>query len=384
MRIIGLMSGTSLDGLDIAVTSITQKEKDFDVQLEVFETHVYPEDLKTKLQALMDPAARLQDISSMNMFLGDYFGRCVVEVCKNHGILLETVDFISSHGQTIWHEPNEFDQGRNEYFAPNTLQIGDLSALAEATGRPVVGDFRPRDLAAGGQGAPLVPFVDQLLYQVEQHGRVLLNVGGIANCTILPPRYTKKKTLAYDTGPGNMVIDAFVQKLTVGEESFDAGGRRAARGDVHREWLEQLMKHPFYQQQAPKSTGREQFGDQYSTKLWEQAKQHGVGNDDGVATLTELTAVSIADEILKWKEEYSIRELFISGGGAHNQSLIERLQQKLADITIRPSDELGIPVDAKEAVIFALLGYMTWHKQPNNLPDATGADRPVILGKMVW
>ncbi|MFD1030130.1 anhydro-N-acetylmuramic acid kinase [Metaplanococcus flavidus] len=383
MRVCGLMSGTSLDGLDIAVADFAESGGKISYQLVHFTTMSYPDELKAKLLQLMDPLAPMQQVSSMNMYLGEYYARLIREALEATDVDYESIDLISSHGQTMWHEP--VIGGADPFARPNSFQIGDISALAEFSGKTVIGDFRPRDMAAGGQGAPLVPFADKILFQSETAGRILLNIGGIANMTVLPSVSSKKKTLAFDTGPGNMIIDAFASKHTGGKRNYDEDGKIAAAGRVDSEWLAQLLENPYYNLPAPKSTGRELFGTSYADELWQEADSRQMAEEDRIATMTKLTAETIAAEIRKFADSHDIDEVFVSGGGVHNGTLLGFLKERMPDnISVKASNEIGIDSDAKEAFVFALLGYLGFNRKPNNLPAATGAERPTILGKIAW
>ncbi len=376
------MSGTSLDGLDLAIVDFSYKNKHLEYKLQLFQTIPYSKELTEQLLKLMNPNAPIQEVSSMNMYLGELYAELVRDALNDSEITLDSIDLISTHGQTIWHEP--FVNGESN-ARPNTLQIGDISVLAEKTGKPVIGDFRTRDMAAGGQGAPLVPFADQLLYQISGRGRVLANIGGITNITILPPKESELSVIAFDTGPGNMVIDAFVSIYTDGLQTYDLGGRLAREGAVHEEWLNRLLQNSYFTLEAPKSTGRELFGKDFAQKAWEEADQYKLNGQDKIATVTMLTAKSLADEVMKYQSVYEINELFISGGGVHNSTLLTYLEQLLPEgMEVKTSDALGIDSDAKEAFVFALLGFLGFNKIPNNLPLATGAKRQTILGKIAW
>lgn len=381
MRVCGLMSGTSLDGLDIAVVDFHSDDESVRHELKFFTTVPYPEELKERLSGLMNPNAPLQSISSMNMYLGELFALFIKEALTDSPVSFESIDLISSHGQTVWHEPIS-DGGT--FSSPNTMQIGDISVIAERTQKHVIGDFRTRDMAAGGQGAPLVPFADEYMFRSEDNGRILVNIGGISNITVLPPRGLEQEVVAYDTGPGNMIIDAFAGFLSNGLESFDRDGRYARAGKVHEEWLSDLLQHDYYRLPAPKSTGREEFGADYSKKIWKEADRFGIEPADKIATVTMLTARTLADEIEKFRKSHQVTEVFVSGGGIHNSTLLNYLRDLLPGMEIGKTDTLGIDGDAKEAFVFALLGYLGFHNKPNNLPAATGATRRTVLGKIAW
>lgn len=382
-RVCGLMSGTSLDGLDIAIVDFSYEEGNVRHELIHFVTVPYDDGLRQKLHKLMDPAAPLHLVSSMNMYLGELYADSLKEALQEAGIELETIDLISSHGQTIWHEPVVGTS--DSYARPNTMQIGDIAVIAERTGKTVIGDFRTRDMAAGGQGAPLVPFADQVLFQSETVGRVLLNIGGIANLTVLPRIGSEQPIVAYDTGPGNMVIDACVAKLTGGQSSFDKDGELAKAGTVDNEWLDRLMGHEYFAGPAPKSTGRELFGTAFVETFWTEGDEHGLSSVDKIATATMLTARTIATEIQRYKQSHDVKEVIVSGGGVHNETLMGFLKSMLTeDLKFATTGDLGIDADAKEAFVFALLGYLGIHKMPNSLPAATGAKKATIMGKIAW
>lgn len=383
MRVCGLMSGTSLDGLDIAIVEFSQEEEKVRHELIHFTTIPYDNGLKQELHKLMDPAAPVHLVSSMNMYLGERYADSLMEALQEAGIDLDTIDLISSHGQTIWHEPSvEFNRS---YARPNTMQIGDIGVLAEHTGKTVIGDFRTRDMAAGGQGAPLVPFADQVLFQSESVGRVLLNIGGIANLTVLPRFGSEQPIVAYDTGPGNMVIDACVAKHSDGRNSFDKDGGLAKGGTVDEEWLDRLMSHEYFAAPAPKSTGRELFGHAFVETFWTEGDERGRSSIDKIATATMLTAKTIATEIQRYIQTHDVKEVIVSGGGVHNRTLMGFLEAQLPEnLALSTTGDLGIGTDAKEAFVFALLGYLGIHKKPNSLPAATGAGKATIMGKIAY
>jgi anhydro-N-acetylmuramic acid kinase len=281
------------------------------------------------------------------------------------------VELIGCHGQTIYHGAGD--------RPPNTLQIGDGSVLAELTGIPVVSDFRPRDMAAGGQGAPLVPFVDYRLFRHRTRGRVAVNIGGIANLTAIPPSAAPEEVLAFDTGPGNMVIDSLVREFTKGQQLFDRGGGIAARGHVDRSLLSGLMRDPYYRARPPKSAGREQYGASFIERLGPSRLLF----EDRIATATALTASTIALAITSFvSSRMRANDVIVSGGGAHNPQIMGMLAALLPGSRVQTSSENGIDVDAKEAIAFAILAHETWRDRPSNLPSATGARKAVILGKI--
>lgn len=382
--VVGLMSGTSLDGIDAALVKITGKDHSLRVELISFSSLPFTSDMKDKLVELCVPeTSRLQDISGMNVLLGKLFAEAALNVIVKSGLTPKDILLISSHGQTIFHQPYSVSiAGHN---VASTLQIGDISVIAERTGIITVGDFRPRDMAAGGQGAPLVPYADYLLFKEKKYGRVLVNIGGIANITVLPENCSETEVIAYDTGPGNMLIDAFTNWATDGNQLYDKEGSLAALGKVNKSWLQQLLQHDYFKLSPPKSTGRELFGTDFAKILWDEAEKSHVSNVDKMATITDLTAITIVQEIVKFVEKGKIAEVLISGGGRYNHTLMKQISNHLPQkITVKGTEDYGMPSDAKEAIVFALLGYQCYYKTPNNLPSATGAKHSVVMGKMAW
>jgi anhydro-N-acetylmuramic acid kinase len=357
MRVAGIMSGTSLDGIDIAVLDIHDNK--FDVVKSC--TRPYTNELRERILAVSNAVAHVGDVSRLNFELAEVYAKAV----RRCGVPLSTIDLIGCHGQTVFHE------------RASTLQLGDGSVLAERTGVPVVSDFRTRDLAAGGRGAPLVPFVDFMLFRSEKLGRVALNIGGIANITAIPPKGSADDVVAFDTGPGNMVIDQLVTLFTRGKKTFDDSGQIASIGHVDRVLLNSLLRRGFYREKPPKTAGREQFGKEFVKDL----RETGLSFPDLIATATALTAATIATGIRRFVP-YQVDEVIVSGGGVHNRTMMAYLQGFLPDSTLRTTDEFGVKSDSKEAIAFAILAYETWHKRPSNLPSATGAKKAVVLGKI--
>jgi anhydro-N-acetylmuramic acid kinase len=294
--------------------------------------------------------------------------------------------FVGSHGQTIFHEgPNRSSRGSRalrQRQRASTLQIGEPAIIAARTGAAVVADFRPADLAAGGQGAPLIPLADYLLLRHERYGTVALNIGGIANVTVIPARAEPRKAFGFDTGPGNIVIDGLMRHFTRGQKTYDVGGRWAAQGRVIEPLVTEILGLPFFRRKPPKSTGREQFGQSFLTRHF--LRRRLADNKDLLRSATELTARSIVDALKRFVfPRTEIHRLVVSGGGAHNRLLLSRLTELLPYLSVQLSDDYGLPVDAKEAIAFALLADRTLHGLPGNLPAVTGARRAVVLGKIV-
>ena len=377
LRVAGLMSGTSVDGVDVAVVDIGPRG----VKVLAFATTPYPRDLREMIFRLFRPeTARIDDLCHANFAIGEVFAAAVLRLCGESGVPLESIDLIGSHGQTVYHMP----EGRRfrGRLLRSTLQIGEPSVIAQRTGITTVADFRPRDIAAGGEGAPLVPYTDFVLFAHATRSRAVQNIGGIANVTYLPAGGGPDDVLAFDTGPGNMMIDRVVHRATDGKKAFDAGGRLAARGRVHGPLLEELMEHPYLGRRPPKSTGRETFGVPFGDRLFDRWRGRGVASPDILATVTAFTARSIADAYRRHLPG-PVDEAILCGGGARNTTLVDRLKDALAPARVLTTDDLGINADAKEAVSFAILAYETILGHPANVPAATGAREAVVLGKIV-
>jgi anhydro-N-acetylmuramic acid kinase len=377
LRIAGLMSGTSADGIDVAII-------DFDgraVKLIAFGMIPYSEKIRKSIFELFSPAtSHVDNICHMNFVLGELFTDALIGLAQKSKIALDSIDLIGSHGQTIFHipEPRKFD-GKS---IRSTLQIGESSIIAERTGVTTIADFRPRDIAAGGEGAPLVPFADYLLFSDKKKNRALQNIGGIANMTWLPAGGEADDLLAFDTGPGNMIIDRVTSLVTNGRKKFDAGGSLAARGKVNDKLLAELMKNPYFRRTPPKSTGRELFGLQFTDSLYKKSIRLRISPMDILATVTAFTARSIADASRRYLPA-KIDEMILCGGGSWNETLIKFLRAELPKTKVAPMSEFGIDPDAKEAISFAILAYATIKGVPNNMPSATGAKKRVVLGKII-
>lgn len=373
-KAIGLMSGTSLDGIDACIIEIENYDKDTKYKLIEFLTLEYSLEEKNRIEKLCNnKTSTVEEICFMNTYLGNKFAEACIAVCNSANISIDEIDFISSHGQTIYHMPNE----------NSTMQIGELSVIAARTNCLTVGDFRPSDMAYGGQGAPLVPFVDYILYSHNEKGRILLNLGGIANITVLPANSTSKDIFAFDTGPANLLINAITEKITNGEKTFDEGGKMALKGKVDEELLEEIiLKDTYLDIKPPKSTGREYYTEDFANSIYEKGIKRGLSNYDILATITAYTAKTIQNQINRFVlPKNDIHELYISGGGSHNQMIVKLLKECL-DLEIYLTDDLGLPSDAKEAVAFAILGNQFLLGKSNNIPSATGANRDVIMGKL--
>jgi anhydro-N-acetylmuramic acid kinase len=381
--VIGLMSGTSADGVDAALVQIDGSAQATRIRLHAFHTSPFSERMREAILAASNPQIGTVDLlCRLNVALGEVFAEAALEVARRAGISISAVDLIGSHGQTVQHLPEpSLCCG---YPIRATLQLGEPSVIAERTGVTTVADFRPRDMAAGGEGAPLAPYVHYLLFGEAQHSRIIHNIGGISNITILPAGGKLTDVLAFDTGPGNMPIDGAVDRLTQGRETFDQDGIRARRGQVHQFLVEELLAHPFLTRHPPKSTGREAFGAAFLDQVFARGMELGVLGDDLIATLTAFTAATMADAYRRFVfTRLSQVESVLCGGGNRNPTLMTWLRRELPDVKWRLCDDFGISADALEAVTFAVLAYATVCGQATNVPTATGAQQPVLLGKVV-
>lgn len=355
------MSGTSLDGIDVAII----EEDGGRIATLGHGTIAYPEAVRARILGVSNAECETREISRLHFELAELYANAIQLICRASRLPVESIELIGCHGQTVYHE--------GDTLTPNTLQLGEPAVLVERLGIPVVSNFRPRDIAAGGRGAPLVPFVDQMLFAHESIPRVALNLGGIANITVLHPG---KPVIAFDTGPGNMVIDQLTALYTDGRQRYDEGGKIAASGAIQSQLLERLLLDPYFGARPPKSAGREQYGIAFVDELIAT----GLPFPDLIATATALTAATVARGIAAFAR--GTAEVIAAGGGIHNLALMAQLAAGLLPCRITTTAEFGIDPDAKEAIAFAILARETWHHRPGNLPSATGARHPVILGSV--
>lgn len=387
MIVAGVMSGTSADGIDVALVRIQGRGFRSRLELLAHYQFPYPAEVRRAVLASMNAAsAKVADLSRLNFLLGDLYANAVRLAQRRARLECELV---GCHGQTIYHQG--IAKPCLGHRVACTWQTGEAAVIAAKLSIPVVSDFRPADMAAGGKGAPLVPFLDYVLYRHRRYGRIVQNLGGIANLTAIPPRASPEQVVAFDNGPGNMVIDAVTAHLF--GKPYDRNGLLAARGEPIERVLRELLRHPFFRQPPPKTAGREQFGREFVREfllLCRRADEHDI-----VATATALTARSIAIAVRRFvlpllrtgePRPARFREFVVSGGGTKNATLMRMIGAELAPLKmrVRTSDDFGLPSEAKEATAFALLAYQTWRRLPSNVPSATGAERPAILGKISY
>lgn len=385
--VVGLMSGTSVDGVDAALVEITGHGEKTKVNLLAFDSYPFPPELRARVFRLFNPReARVDAICQLDFLLGEVFAAAVERLLKDHGRRMEEVDLVASAGQTIWHDPQpvvedaKVDWIDHPIETRSTFAIGQSAVIAERTGITTVGDLRVRDVAAGGQGAPLIAYADWVLLRDERRGRCVQNIGGISNVTYLPPAATTDDVVAFDTGPGNMVIDALTEVATRGALKYDKDGVLAASGNVIPELLDAWMDDAYFRKPPPKTTGREHFGVQFARRI--MTESHGVPIEDLIATATALTAESIArayrDFILP---RGPIDEVVVGGGGSQNPTLMRMLAERLPGCTILRHEQFGINSKAKEAIGLAIIANDAIAGLNTNIPGATGG-RPTVLGKI--
>jgi anhydro-N-acetylmuramic acid kinase len=379
----GVMSGTSADGINVALARIQGRGFRSRLELLAHYQFPYPDDVRRAVLAAMNArAASVAELSQLNFLLGELYADAIRAAQRRARLECELV---GCHGQTLYH------QGDAKPFLgrsiASTWQTGEAAIIAAKLGVPVVSDFRPADMAVSGKGAPLVPFLDYVLYRHRRNGRIVQNLGGIGNLTAIPPRARPEDVVAFDTGPGNMVIDAVVEHLF--GRPYDRNGRLAAKGEPIERVLRQLLRHPFLRQKPPKTAGREQFGREFVREFLRLCGR--ADENDIVATATAITARSIGIAVRKFvlplvEPPLRFREFVVSGGGTKNTTLMRMIREELVPLKmrVRTSDEFGMPADAKEAAAFALLAYQTCRHMPSNVPSATGAEKPVILGKVSY
>ncbi|MFZ0744251.1 MAG: anhydro-N-acetylmuramic acid kinase [Terracidiphilus sp.] len=383
MIVAGIMSGTSADGVDVAVARITPGRPRPKLTLLAHEGFPYPAALRRAVLSAMNAASTsTAELARLNWRLGLAYAEAVSATLKRHRV---KVDLIGCHGQTLYHQARAQTYAGRKFAC--TWQAGESKAIAAALGVPVISNFRPADMFAGGQGAPLVPLLDYVLFADAKRGRVLQNIGGIANLTAIPAAGTPSAVVAFDTGPGNMVMDALAQQFF--NKTYDRNGSIAARGTVLKPALENMLALSYFRLKPPRTAGREQFGREFAAKFVANCRRHSAKPEDALATATALTAKSIVRSykrfVLPMMKSRGV-DYIVAGGGARNATLMAMLAQGLepTGCELAASEEFGLPAEAKEAVAFALLAWQTWHQLPGNVPAATGASRPAILGQLTY
>lgn len=377
MLILGLMSGTSADGVDVAICDIRGNPAKFKVTLLHGATFEYEPAMRQRILACCDRAnSRVDQIAALHVDLAEVFARRALNAIDRAGLSPGDIDLIGSHGQTLWH--NVLPSGRVNV----SLQIVEAAVLAERTGITAISNFRARDVAAGGQGAPLTSIVDWLLLRHPRHWRAIQNIGGMGNVTFLPPLADDSTPpIAFDTGPGNALLDIAVAHFTGGALNYDRDGRLAGQGRVNEDWLDELLRHPYYARDYPKTTGRETFGTAAALDLVARAGRRGLASAEVIATLTALTATNIADAYQRFAPA-PIQEVILGGGGRHNPVMVGLLRQLLAPAAVMTHEDIGMDSDFKEALVFAMLAHETWRGRPASLPALTGAKHASVLGQI--
>ena len=386
MIVAGIMSGTSADGINVAIVQVNDHGFETKLEMVAHKEFPFPAKVRNFILSVMNAEAKVADLARLNVLLGELYADAVSATASE---AQAGISLIGCHGQTIYH------QGEKKNFLGRpiaaTWQTGEGAIVAARTGIPVVSDFRQADMAAGGKGAPLVPFLDYVLYRHPQRGRIVQNIGGIANLTAIPAGTgagggsRPERVIAFDTGPGNMIIDGVMERLF--KRRYDDGGRVAAKGKPIDAVLKKLLRNPFFRLKPPKTAGREEFGREFVASFVKSCGK--AQKEDIVATATAFTALSIADAIRTFLpgasgEQKAYQDMIISGGGSYNCTLIAMLRDQLPQLEIKSTDAFGIPVEAKEAVAFAVMAYQTWSRLPSSIPSATGADYPAVLGKISY
>lgn len=389
MKVIGLISGTSCDGVDAALCELSGHGcGNIKVNLLGFHSEPYSEALQKKILEISNPKfGHTDELCRLNFRIGDSFSRAAENIVERAGLKASDIDLIGSHGQTVAHLPprTEIGPGSTGHVQRHgsTLQLGEPAMIAERLNVPVISNFRARDMAAGGQGAPLVPYIDYLSFTHPERTRAVINIGGISNMTYIPKAAKVEDVLAFDSGPGNMIIDALIQRITQNKVRYDKNGESAAKGQVDGYILNELLKHPYLHMAPPKSTGREEFGVSYANQIFEWGIGRSVKPSDILRTATDFTAITLADAYKRYLlPKGPVDEIIISGGGALNGTLMARMKREFGNAPIKLSDDYGMPLKAKEAIAFAILAREAILGNPGNLPSVTGASGPRILGQI--
>ena len=384
MLVLGLMSGTSADGIDIALARISGTPPRVKARLLNHTAVKFSAQVRAEILRVAEQRAiTAGELSQLNFRLGQLFAEAAKIACNRFRVAISSVDLIGSHGQTIFHQgvPAKYLGA----LTASTLQIGEAAVIAARTGVTTVADFRPADMAVGGQGAPLVPYADYLLYSDRKLGRASLNLGGIANVTVIPAGAARERVFAFDTGPANMLIDALVAHFTRGRRKFDDEARLALAGRAIPGLLDELMRDPYLREAPPKSTGREYYGAAFVKRVLALGRRYRAKPNDLIRCVTIFTALSVVDALNRFVTRTTkIDQLIVSGGGARNPLIMAQLGAALSGIEVVPSSRLGVPEEGKEALAFALLAYETFHQRAGNVFSATGASGPAVLGKICY
>ena len=377
MIIIGLMSGTSADGVDVAICDVRGAPDSLCASILSSATYPYTRDLRERILACCDPeTSNAPAIAALHVELAEAFADCVMRQIQSANMTPADIDLVASHGQTIWH--NALPTGAVDA----SLQIGEAAVIAERTGITTISNFRARDIAAGGQGAPLTSYVDWLLLRHDSRWRAVQNIGGMGNVTFLPPLSDSESApVAFDTGPGNALLDVAVGLLTDGAQTYDHDGKLAKQGRLNEAWLDELLAHPYYRRGYPKTTGREVFGSAMASELVREAKNRGLAPHDIIATLTALTATNIVDAYERFAPA-RIDEVILGGGGRRNPVIVGMLRDLLAPARLVTHEDIGMDSDFKEALVFAVLAHESWHGRTATLPALTGARQASVLGQI--
>ncbi len=379
-----MMSGTSVDGIDVSLVRISGAPPNLRIKLLDHTSVAFPTNIRKEILRVAEQNEITSgELSQLHSHLGHIYADAALAACKKFRISPRKIDLIGNHGQTIFHQATPVNYLGAK--TASTLQIGEGAIIAARTGITTVSDFRPADIALGGNGAPLVPFADYALYRHARLGRISLNIGGIANITVIPANAKPSDVFAFDTGPGNMLIDALVSHFTHGRQRFDKNAALAQQGRAIPALLNELLRDPYLKLAPPKSTGREYYGAAYVQQLLALGEKHHANPNDMIRAATLFTSLSIVDALNRFVfPKHKIHQLIVSGGGAQNPLLLAQLSAALSNLEVLSSSSLNIPTDAKESLAFALLAYETFHQRPSNIPSATGARGPAILGKVSY
>ena len=374
------MSGTSADGVSAVLVKISGNWINTKYKIINHKTKPYSKRLKEEILQLSNPKTSTVDkICTMNYVIGEIFAETAKEIIQETAKEIDEIDYIASHGQTIHHMPKTTTQYKN---IKSTLQIGEPSIIAEETGILTIADFRQKDIAAGGEGAPISAYADYIIFRSQKKNRAIQNIGGIANVTYLPKNAGIDQIIAYDTGPGNMIIDGLIRKITDNRRDYDKDGEMAAKGKINKELLNIMINHPYLKRRPPKTTGREEFGEGYVEKIFREAEKRRIKMEDLIATATKFTAKTIIKSYKEYLPNFP-DQIILGGGGSYNKTLLKMIKEESRNVEIYTHEDFGIPAQAKEPLIMTILANETIHGHFNNVPNATGAKKKTIKGKII-